>query len=118
LAEAPSDHHIPFQAGQSFERRIYLKEPVIDREIMFIADDLMEGKPFSHLLEQVPEFLFTFPEPDFRQPSFGDIVHHTDGADDPAGLIPQVLALLVDVPDPAVVFPYDPVLYPVAVLSL
>ena len=52
LAHGLPDHRIASQPGQLLEGRVHVQEPEIARFAVLVADDLVEGEPFGHLVEQ------------------------------------------------------------------
>ncbi len=46
------DDILPLQAGQLLECRVDVEKPVIAGLALFVADDLVQGEPFRHMLEE------------------------------------------------------------------
>ena len=52
LGHQPADHILPPHAGELFECRVDVEKAVIGGHPPVVADDLVEGEPLGHVLEQ------------------------------------------------------------------
>ncbi len=109
----PADRGVLAEPVDRFESGVDIEDPAVQVD----HDDGFRGQ-FDGRPEAEPLLVGQRLAQGLRLLALGDVVDHPDGADDPAGGVPDVLAFLVDDPDLAGVPAHDPVLDLVAVAVL